>query len=142
MAQKQKSSTEDHLNNLKNDLIIHFYQDAAFYERRTYILFFIISGSGLYACLDLYKNLNENNNIFLLLVTSVFFIIPLILSIISNEIARKKSLYKAEYFQSRDEIDREGAGKYIKIENGLKLTIGTCFLIGITLIAIIYYQNF
>ena len=56
----KKHSENERLNNLKNDLIVHFHQDAAFYERRTYIMFFIISGFGLYACLDLYKNLEES----------------------------------------------------------------------------------
>lgn len=135
-------SKEERLNNLQNDLIIHFHQDAAFYERRTYILFFVISGFGLYACLDLYKNLITKENILLLLISTGLFLIPLILSIISNEIARKKSMYKAEYFQNLNETNRKGAGKYIKIENGLKIAIGVCYLSGVILLATLYYWNF
>lgn len=135
-------TNEERLSNLQNELILHFHQDAVFYERRTYIIFFVISGFGLYACLDLYKELIIKDYILLLLISSGLFLIPLLLSIISNEIARKKSIYKADYFQNLKEIDRKGAGKYIKIENGLKLTIGICYFIGVILLVILYYINF
>jgi len=135
-----KSSEKERLNNLKNDLIIHFHQDATFYERRTYIMFFIISGFGLYACLDLYKNLESH--LLMLSICTVLFLIPLLLSIISNEMARKKSMYKADYFQSENDIDREGAGKYIKLENGFKIAIGIFYFFGVILLGIIYYSNF
>ncbi len=138
---ENKNLEIERLNNLRNELVIHFHQDAAFYERRTYIMFFIISGFGLYACLDLYKNIAENK-ILILLVSTGLFLLPLLLSIISNELARKKSMYKAEYFQSRDDLDRKGAGKYIKWENGFKLIIGSCYVIGSCLLAVVYYSNF
>ncbi|WP_299183717.1 hypothetical protein [uncultured Aquimarina sp.] len=141
MNEKYSEKEIERLNNLKNDLIIHFHQDAAFYERRTYIIFFIISGFGLYTCLDLYKNVEENY-LLILSISTGLFLLPLLLSIVSNELARKKSIYKAEYFQSTDDLDREGAGKYIKLENGFKLVIGSCYLIGAILLGIVYYLNF
>lgn len=49
------------LNELRNDLIIHYHQDATFYEKRTYIVFFVIAGVGLYSCSDLYKSLVDKN---------------------------------------------------------------------------------
>lgn len=70
------------------------------------------------------------------------FLLPLLLSIVSNELARKKSIHKAEYFQSTNDLDRKGARKYIKLENGFKLVIGSCYLIGTILLGIIYYSNF
>ncbi|WP_271729822.1 hypothetical protein [Aquimarina algiphila] len=135
-----KKLEQERLNDLKNNLIIHFHADAAFYERRTYIIFFIISGFGLYACLDLYKNITCC--LIILLMSTVLFIFPLLLSIISNEFARKKSIYKAEYFQSQNEIDRGGVRKYIKWENSFKVMVGICYLFGVCLLAYLYYQNF
>ena len=130
---------KERLKDLQNDLIIHYHQDAAFYERRTYIMFFVISGFGLYACLDLYKSMTSPEWITSLLISSALFVLPLLISIISNEMARKKSMYKAECFQNFDETNRKGAGKYVKIENGLKLAIGACYLIGVIFLAFNYY---
>lgn len=138
---EQKALENERLNNLKNDLIIHYHEDATFYERRTYIMFFVISGFGLYACLDLYKNIKEASLV-MLLICSGLFSIPLLLSIISNELARKKSMHKAEYFQAMNDTYRKRAGHYIKWENGLKLAIGSCYLIGVSLLVVLYFSNF
>jgi len=142
MNSDKESRDHERAENLRNDLIIHYHQDAAFYERRTYIIFFLFSGFGLYACLYLYKSLKSDDYFTLLIVGSALFLLPLLLSIVSNEMARKKSMYKAEYFQDLRESDRRGAGKYVKIENGLKLSIGLCYLIGVILTILIYYNNF
>ena len=130
------------VSDLKNELIIHYHQDATFYERRTYIAFFIISGVGLYGCLEFYKN--SENPAFLapLSISTLLFIIPLMLSIISNELARKKSLYKADYFQTMEETYRKGTRKYIKWENSLKITIGCFYIIGSLFLGSLYYFNF
>lgn len=138
---EQIANENERLNNLKNDLIVHYHEDAAFYERRTYIMFFIISGFGLYACQDLYKNIKEGSLV-LLLICAGLFSLPLLLSIISNELARKKSMHKAEYFQSMNDTYRKRAGYYIKWENGLKLAIGGCYLIGVCLLIVLYFSNF
>lgn len=130
------------LSDLKNELIIHYHQDATFYERRTYIIFFIISGVGLYSCLEFYKNLENPKFLIPLSVSTVLFIIPLILSIISNELARKKSMYKADYFQTMEETYRKGTRKYIKWENGLKITIGFFYIIGSLFLGTLFYFNF
>lgn len=139
---KANSKEKQRLSDLRNDLIVHFHQDATFYERRTYIMFFLISGFGLYACLDLYDKIKTKKLMILVMISSILFIITLLLSGISNEMSRKKSMYKADYFQNFNESDRKGAGKYVKIENGLKLSIGIFDLIGIILIAISYYKCF
>lgn len=127
------------LSDLKNDLIVHYHQDAAFYERRTYVAFFLIAGVGLYSCSDLYKKIDSN--LLLPLAFSAFlFVIPIALSVISNEFARKKSMYKAEWFQSdHDETYKKGAAKYIKLENLFKIIIGSFYLIGSITTGILYY---
>ncbi|WP_405199112.1 hypothetical protein [Christiangramia sp. LLG6405-1] len=143
---KEENSDEDfekkRLSDLKNELIIHYHQDATFYERRTYIIFFVISGVGLYTCLELYKSLENVSFLLPLSICTSLFIIPLIMSIISNELARKKSIYKADYFQTMEETYRKGTRKYIKWENGLKITIGFIYLIGSIFIGTLYYLNF
>ena len=105
-------------------------------------MFFIISGFGLYACLDLYDKIKSNCLMVLVMISSGLFVVTILLSVISNEMSRKKSIYMADFFQNCDNRNRRGAGKYIKIENGLKLSIGFCDLIGVILIGISYYMNF
>jgi|GEM_PF-5280636 len=127
------------LSDLKNDLILHYHQDAAFYERRTYVAFFLIAGVGLYACSDLYKKI-DLDLIMPLTITAFLFVIPIALSIVSNEFARKKSIHKANWFQSdHNETYRKGAAKYIKLENLFKIIIGSLYLIGSITIGILYY---
>lgn len=130
------------LNDLRNSLILHYHQDANFYERRTYIAFFVISGIGLYSCLDLYKNLKYLDHLILLTIATSLFVMTLALSIVSNELARSKSLNKADYFQTLSEKDRKRPRKYIKWENGLKLSIGCLDIIGCVLIGFLYFSNF
>lgn len=130
------------LNELRNDLIIHYHQDATFYEKRTYIVFFVISGVGLYSCSDLYKSVVDKNYLIHLIIACVLFIIPVILTIISNEFARKKSMYKAEHFQFTDQCYKKKIRKYIKLENGFKIGIGVLYLMGTILLGCVYYQSF
>ncbi|WP_339662967.1 hypothetical protein [Croceibacter atlanticus] len=137
---QKTNNDQDRLKELQNDLILHFHQDATFYERRTYIIFFVISGFGLFSCLDLYDRIKTTELIILTMISASLFILPLLLTIVSNEMARKKNMYKAEYFQNFRNDDNKGARNYIKIENGLKLTIGFCQLIGVILIGITYYK--
>jgi ATP/ADP translocase len=127
------------LSDLKNELILHYHQDAAFYERRTYIAFFLIAGVGLYACSDLYKKI-DLRFLMPLTISAILFVIPIALSVISNEFARKKSMYKAEWFQfEHKETYKKGAAKYIKLENLFKIIIGSFFLIGSIILGILYY---
>lgn len=137
-----KELEKKRLSELKNELILHYHQDATFYERRTYIIFYVISGVGLYSCLDFYKSIEDSIFILPLIISTVLFIIPLIMSIISNELARKKSMYKADYFQTMEETYRNGTRKYIKWENGLKIAIGIFYIIGSIFIGALYYFNF
>jgi len=130
------------LSNLRNDLILHYHQDAAFYEKRTYIVFFIISGVGLYSCSDLYKSIEKKNLLIYIIIATALFITPVILTVISNEFARKKSMYKAEHFQFEERYYNKKIRKYIKLENGFKLVIGIFYLIGTIMLGYIYYQNF
>lgn len=130
------------LSNLRNDLILHYHQDAAFYEKRTYIVFFIISGVGLYSCSDLYNSLDDKSFLIYLVIVASLFIAPVILTLISNEFARKKSMYKAEHFQFEERSYQEKIRKYIKLENGFKIGIGIFYLLGTIILGWIYYQNF
>lgn len=130
------------LSDLKNELIIHYHQDAAFYERRTYIAFFLIAGVGLYACSDLYNKI-KSTFLLPLAISTILFVIPVALSVISNEFARKKSMYKAEWFQfDHNETYKKGAAKYIKLENLFKIIIGSFYLIGSIIIGFLYYLGF
>lgn len=127
------------LSDLKNELILHYHQDAAFYERRTYVAFFLIAGVGLYACSDLYNRIDLN--LIIPLTISVFlFVIPIALSVICNELARKKSMYKAEWFQfDHKDVYKKGTAKYIKLENLFKIIIGSFYVIGSITTGILYY---
>ncbi|MCG9971164.1 hypothetical protein [Christiangramia crocea] len=133
---------KNRLKNLKNELIIHYHQDATFYERRTYIAFFLISGVGLYACSDLYNKIESIDLLNSLSILAGFFIVPILLSVISNEFARKKSMEKAEWYQKGNEIYRKGARKYTKLENGFKIAIGSLYLLGSIGVGILYYLSF
>lgn len=130
------------LSDLKNELILHYHQDAAFYERRTYIAFFLIAGVGLYACSDLYKEM-ESKFLLPLTISAILFVIPIALSVISNEFARKKNIYKAEWFQfDHEESYKKGAAKYLKLENIFKIIIGSFYLVGSIILGLLYYLDF
>lgn len=130
---------------MRNLLILHYHQEAGFFERRIYIMFFIISGIGLYTCQNTYQLYQSIQSRILLTVSACLFLLGLLVAIVSHELARKTRLQKADYFNQVEidmkELYRKSAGKYEKIEDKLKIAVGVLFLISCILIGIVYVYN-
>ncbi|PKD17148.1 hypothetical protein APR41_06860 [Salegentibacter salinarum] len=130
---------------MRNLLILHYHQESGFFERRIYIMFFIISGIGLYTSQGTYQLYQSFMSRILLSVAASLFLLGLVVAIVSHEFARKTRLQKADYFNQVElekiELYRKSAGKYEKIEDILKIVVGVLFLISCILIGIVYVNN-